>query len=196
MEEFERPVEAGEVVTPAQTQAAASGPAAPEAETPAPERGAARPQSHEDNHRYQAARRGGERTGYERALRELRQQLDEHDAAARRQAEFVAGDAANFTARFPGVNLGTLDQNADFRRFCGSRYGRESIADLYEDYLALSGSAQRRAQALSESKKGRATASGGAGAGEALTASEQKALDEWNRAYPQMKMTAKEFLRR
>ena len=196
MDEFERPAEAGEVVTPQETQEAAPTAAREETESAAPQQENGQRQTHEDNHRYQAARRNGERTGYERAMRQLRQQEQERTAAEQQQMAFVAGDVADFRQRFPGVDLGALDQSAEFRRFCGSRYGRESIADLYEDYLALAGSAQRRAQAISESKKSRATGSGGSGAGEALTASEQKALDEWNRTYPQMKMTAREFLNR
>ena len=54
MDENERPGTVGEVVTPAEDGAAEQPDAA---EMPMP-------QSHEDNRRFQAARRGGERAGY------------------------------------------------------------------------------------------------------------------------------------
>ena len=54
----------------------------------------------------------------------------------------------------------------------------------------------RAALARAESKAGRATGSGGSGGGEALTARELRELEAWNRAYPQLKMTAREFLSR
>ena len=41
-----------------------------------------------------------------------------------------------------------------------------------------------------------AMSAGSGSGGETLTGEQQKALDEWNRAFPQMRMTAKEFLSR
>ena len=57
MDENERPEEVGEVVTPEEDGSAEQG------------EDALLPQSHEDNRRFQAARLGGERAGYERAMR-------------------------------------------------------------------------------------------------------------------------------
>ena len=59
MDENERPEQVGEVVTPAEDGSAEQ------------QEGVPAPQSHEDNRRFQAARLGGERAGYERAMREL-----------------------------------------------------------------------------------------------------------------------------
>ena len=59
MDENERSEEIGEVVPPAEDGSAEQRDSAPT------------PQSHEDNRRFQAARLGGERAGYERAMREL-----------------------------------------------------------------------------------------------------------------------------
>lgn len=105
--------------------------------------------------------------------------------------EFIRRDAAEFRRQYPQVDLGELDADPLFRLFCGSRYGREPLADLYGDYLALTESAQRR-----ESRARRATGSGGSGGYEALTAAEQRELSEWNKAYPHMKMSARDFLSR
>ena len=211
-------------------------------------------QSHEDNRRYQAARKSGEEAGYQRAMREVNERIargrmrdpnsgDEIDSLdkletytksvrenriqARAKAEgksvaqvteeedtrdwiseqrrkskaesgtdFIQKDLANFQARHPEADIAKLDNNASFRRFCGSRYGREPLADLYEDYLEIAGAQGAAALARAESKANRGTGSGGGSGSETLTASQQRALDEWNRNYPNMKMTAKEFLSR
>ena len=213
-------------------------------------------QSHEDNKRYQAARKSGEEAGYQRAVREFNERIargrmrdpntgeeidsieklegytkavrenriqarakaegksvaqvtEEEDtrdwiAEQRRRAkakepkgdDFIARDLQDFQRRHPEADIGKLDNNAAFRRFCGSRYGREPLADLYEDYLEIAGAQGAAALARAESKASRGTGTGGGSGSETLTASQQRALDEWNRNYPNMKMTAKEFLSR
>lgn len=115
---------------------------------------------------------------------------------AAKQQRWIAEDVKDFAQRYPDVDLGKLDGNKAFRRFCGSRYGREPLGDLYEDYLEIAGNAAQAAVQKAESKAGRATGTGGGSGAETLTASQQRELDEWNRSYPQMKMTAKEFLSR
>ena len=219
-------------------------------------------QSHEDNRRYQAARRSGEEAGYQRAVREMNQRIaragmrnpgsgeligdidglesfsasirkqriaekakregrpeaeveeeeanrefvsqsrreaaekKKADEEAARQQKWIAEDVKDFAERFPDVDLGKLDGNKAFRQFCGSRYGKEPLGDLYEDYLEIAGNAAQAAVQKAESKKERATGTGGGSGADTLTASQQKELDEWNRNYPQLKMTAKEFLSR
>ncbi len=215
-------------------------------------------QSHEDNKRYQAARRSGEQAGYERAMREVNDRiargrmrdpttgeeidsLDKLDAYTktvrsnriqqrakeegksvaqiteeeetrdwihdqRRKAkeeegkkssqDFIARDLEDFQKRHPEADVGKLDGNQAFRKFCGSRYGKEPLADLYEDFLEIAGEREAAALARAESKASRATGTGGGSGAEALTAAQQKELAEWNRNYPHMKMTAKEFLSR
>ena len=183
MDEIERPETVGEVVLPV-TEAPAAEPEAPRRQTP------------EENHRYQAARLSGERTGYERAMRELREQRESEELSARQDMEFLARDVAEFRERYPGVDLLDLEQDEAFLRFCGSRYGREPMAELFTDYLELTARQQTAAQARSDSRSRRATGAGSGSGGETLTVDQQKALDEWNRAFPQMRMTAKEFLSR
>ena len=180
MDENERPGTVGEVVTPAEDGAA---------EEPVP-------QSHEDNRRFQAARRGGERAGYERAMREIAGRESERQRREDEQLRFLAEDALAFARRYPEVDLAELDASESFRRFCGSRYGRESVADLYADYLAIAGDAMRSAQASREARAARSTGSGGSGSYEALSPRERSELDAWNRAFPQMKMTAREYIGR
>ena len=164
MDENERPGTVGEVVTPAEDGAAEQPDAA---EMPMP-------QSHEDNRRFQAARRGGERAGYERAMRELAGRESERQRQEDEQLRFIADDAREFARR----------------------YGRESVAELYADYLEVAGGALRAAQASRASRAARSTGSGGSGSYEALNARQRSELDAWNRAFPQMKMTAREYLTR
>ncbi len=117
----------------------------------------------------------------------------EQDAEDRRKA-FLQADAADFMDRYPDVDIMTLQQNKTFREFCGSRFGSEPLGDLYESYLRLFGKAAEGK--LKESKAARGVGSGTGTAGSGLTAKQQRELDEWNRANPDMKMTAKEFLNR
>lgn len=126
-----------------------------------------------------------------------RAENEKREEETRRQREWVAADAADFSAKHPDVDLAKLDANARFRKFCGSRYGREPLAQLYEDWQEFAGEeAAAKAVGKAAEKDERSTGAGGGGVSDGLTAAQQRALDEWNREYPQMKMTAKEFLRR
>ena len=132
-------------------------------------------------------------------LRQARKQQEterQTEKQKARQRDFILRDAMAFQEAYPDVDLGKLESNKAFMRFCGSRYGKEPLAELYGDYIEIAGEAAQAAVARAESKSARTTGAGGGSGAEALTASQQKALDEWNRTYPSMKMTAKEFLGR
>ena len=101
-----------------------------------------------------------------------------------------------FAKRYPQVDLRQLLSDENFLRFCGSRFGNEPLTELFVDYTGLLHAAEQQALARAESKSSRATGSGGSGGGEALTARQLQELEAWNKAYPQLKMTAKEFLSR
>ena len=180
MDENERPDSVGEVVTPAENG------------SPEQREDALLPQSHEDNRRFQAARLGGERAGYERAMRELTRRESERRSREEEQMRFIADDAREFARRFPEADLAGLDASES----CGSRYGRAPLSELYADYLEVAGGALRAARARGESRAARSTGSGGSGSYEALNARQQSELDAWKRAFPQMKMSAREYLSR
>ncbi len=98
--------------------------------------------------------------------------------------------------RYPNVDVAKLEENKSFRRFAGSRYGKESLADLYEAYTELVGEAGQAATAKTASKSSRATGgNNGKGSG-ALTSAQKAALQRWNENNPDMKMTEKEFMER
>lgn len=132
-----------------------------------------------------------------RLAEQKRKEMDDEKSksdAKRRQEEFLQADAADFMERYPSVDIIKLQGNADFREFCGSRFGKEPLGDLYESYMKLFGKASAKSKA--ESKAARGVGGGTGTAGSGLTAAQQKELDAWNRENPDMKMTAKEFLSR
>lgn len=155
-------------------------------------------------------RKQAEETG--RSVQEITEEEDARDYLAEKKAEerakkkeadeeeeikaWISQDVASFREEYPEVDVAKLSENKSFRKFCGSRLGREPMADLYADWLDLVGSAQEAAVAKKESKASRSTGTGGGSGSETLTAAQQRDLDEWNRNYPNMKMTAKEFLSR
>ena len=109
----------------------------------------------------------------------------------------LAAHVAEMRERFPQVDIIRLEQNPAFRRFAGSRYGRESLAQLYEDFSQIMREAEQNAQFRAEAKRSRDT--GGSGGGKSsgvLSAGEREALRRWNDANPDMKMSEKEFLER
>ena len=117
-------------------------------------------------------------------------------AAEDEMKEWVSQDVTNFSAEYPEVDVIELTKNRSFLKFCGSRFGKEPMAELYADWMELVGAAQQAAVAKKDSKNSRSTGTGGGSGSETLTAAQQRELDEWNRSYPNMKMTAKEFLSR
>ena len=121
----------------------------------------------------------------------------EHEAKNKpSDGDFIASDVLDFVEKHPefadGEKLIELENNKSFRTFCGSRYGREPLSELYDSYRDFVGKTGDSAVARSKSHAARSTGAGGDG-GDMLTPSERKALNEWNEAFPEMKMTPKEF---
>ena len=113
------------------------------------------------------------------------------------EEDFIARDYEEFTRRFPGVDPKELEDDGMFLRFCGSRYGREPLAELYSDYLAVASAIWEASRLSADDKRSRSTGTGGSGSGgDRLTPAQERQLEEWNRSNPEMKMSAKEFLSR
>ena len=111
--------------------------------------------------------------------------------------DFARRDREEFARRFPQVDPEELARDGMFRRFCGSRFGRESLADLYEDFLTICWAAWEASRLRSKDRSVRSTGTGGAGSAEdRLTPQQQQDLREWNKAHPRMQMSAKEYLAR
>ena len=119
----------------------------------------------------------------------------ETDESAARQA-FVKNDVLDFIERYPGFDadgLEALERNEQFRRFCGTRYAREPLAQLYGDYLSVIDGASAAAVSRAASRSARSTGGGTVG-GATLSPEQRKALERWNEENPEMAMTAKEYL--
>ena len=98
--------------------------------------------------------------------------------------------------RFPDVDIDSLDKNISFRRFAGSRYGKESLADLYESYRDIVEGAEKAASYKSAAKASRTTGGSSGKSAGALSSDQREALRRWNESNPDMKMSEKEFLGR
>ncbi|MBQ8264175.1 MAG: hypothetical protein IJY96_05295 [Oscillospiraceae bacterium] len=108
----------------------------------------------------------------------------------------LASHIKEMRERYPDVDIVKLEQNTSFRRFAGSRFGRESLADLYEAYSELMGSAAEAAAVKAKSKTERATGGSTGRSSGTLSTAQKAALQRWNENNPDMKMTEKEFLER
>lgn len=131
-------------------------------------------------------------------LTELRRREEEKRASSTRAQErraFIENDVIDFVTKHPDVDVEKLENNPSFRRFAGSRFGKEPLAELYEAYRDLVSEAGRSGAEKAASRASRSTGAGSSG-GAALTPTQQRALDRWNAENPDMAMTAKEFLSR
>lgn len=121
----------------------------------------------------------------------------EHEAKSQPAGDnFMASDVLDFVEKHPEFanveKLAALENNKSFRKFCGTRFGKEPLSELYDSYVEMVGTAGANAVAKNASRSARSTGAGGDG-GDMLTPAERKSLNEWNEAFPEMKMTPKEF---
>ena len=110
--------------------------------------------------------------------------------------DFLRSDAAAFREKYPDVDICELEGQSAFRRFCGSRLYKEPAAALYEDYLSFTAAAEESARVKAEAKRSRSTGGGSGQAASGLSRAQEESLNEWNRAFPGMRMSAKEYLSR
>lgn len=156
-----------------------------------------------EQYRAEMLKEQSEKTGIPIAQLEEEQKNRDYLSKQRRAAEKndsslearMRREVIQFQKEFPGVDIGKVEQNPAFLRFAGSRFKKENICDLYRDFLELSGKAQQTGAVKAAGKRARGTGGNSGGGGEVLSPDQQKELDAWNRAYPHMKMTAKEFLK-
>lgn len=110
--------------------------------------------------------------------------------------DFLRADAEAFREKYPDVDLCELEERSAFRRFCGSRLYKEPAAQLYEDYLSFTSAAEESARVKVDSKRSRNTGGGDGQVSGGLSRSQEESLAQWNRAFPGMRMSAKEFMAR
>ena len=102
---------------------------------------------------------------------------------------------AEAVQNYPDVDVVKLDGNDNFRKFCGTRYGKEPLADLYTDYLSLVDVSEKAGAAKRDTRSERSTGSGSDG-GARLTAQQQRDIKEWRDRFPYMDMSPAEFSKR
>jgi len=129
-------------------------------------------------------------------VRKQRAAAQKVEEATKRKAErdrFIEADVRDFQARYPDVDIKAVDVNQAFRRFAGSRYGKEPLADLWGDYCALVNDTAAQQRATQADRRARSTGAGNGGGNVSLTAAQREALREWNAEHPEMRMTEREF---
>lgn len=110
--------------------------------------------------------------------------------------DFLRADAAAFREKYPDVDICQLEEQSAFRRFCGSRLYKESAVTLYEDYLSFTQAAEESARVKAEGRRSRDTGGGSGQNSAGLSRAQEESLAQWNRAFPGMRMSAKEYLER
>lgn len=129
-------------------------------------------------------------------MRRADAEQEKQRARQRRHEEFLRSDLQDFTRKYPNVDPAALENNSRFRTFSKGRLYSEPLAEIYADFEAFTTEAERAALAKKQDRDSRSVGAGASTAGATLTGEQQKRLDEWNRRYPEQKMTAKDFYKR
>lgn len=127
-----------------------------------------------------------------------KKEAEERAAAeqAARDKDEADGQIAEFVEKYPDVDLLKLKDDPKFIKFVKGK--KIPLIEAYEDYREMMGEAETEVFLKAKDRQNRSTGGGNSNeAGNtALSAADKKALDDWNRRYPKMAMTPKEFLQR
>jgi len=127
--------------------------------------------------------------------------MAELEAEKKKAEEQAAADKAweeqldELTQAHADIDIEKLNDDAKFLKFVKGKKGR--LLEIYEDYLDFIGDTEAQAVKKAMSKAERSTSSGksqsSAGSG-LLSGDEKEVLKDWNRKYPHLQMTEKEWL--
>lgn len=106
----------------------------------------------------------------------------------------LESDIENFKQIFPNVRLDKLVATPAFLGFGKYRFGVEPFADIYKDYSEFVKAIENAALAKRASRNERSTGGGQSTPYTGLTREQSEQLELWNKAYPHLKMTPREFL--
>lgn len=70
-------------------------------------------------------------------------------------------DRADFVAKYPNVDIGTLIENKSFRDFAEGKVGERPLSEIYESYLAMTGEIEAAAKRTAAQSVANAAASPG-----------------------------------
>lgn len=110
--------------------------------------------------------------------------------------EKATADIEEFKAAFPNADPNEVMKDPDFMDYADGKLGRLSFAEIYKKYLNFTGKTEVERAARAAVRSERATSTGKSGEKVAMTAAEYQALQSWNEANPDYKMTPKEFINR
>lgn len=106
----------------------------------------------------------------------------------------LESDIESFKQAYPHVSLEKLLAAPAFIGFGKYRFGVESFADIYKEYSEFVKAIEDAALAKRTRRNERSTGGGQSTPYTGLTREQSEQLEAWNKAYPQLKMTPKEFL--
>lgn len=90
----------------------------------------------------------------ERAERERAQKEEQ-------KRTWYQNDRADFVAKYPNVDIGTLIENKSFRDFAEGKVGERPLSEIYESYLAMTGEIEAAAKRTAAQSVANAAASPG-----------------------------------
>ena len=134
-----------------------------------------------------------ENRAYLKKLREKEKETEQKNRDAEKQRQFIVSDGKAFQTKYPDIDIGKLEKNTKFQKFCGTRLYKEPLAELYEAFREFTSDTETEALAKKASKELRSTGAGGTAKDVALTSGEQSKLDAWNARYPDMRMSPQEW---
>ena len=108
-------------------------------------------------------KRGGDPVGdFSRHVKEKRREQQERAQRDEEKRVWYENDRAAFVAKYPDVDLRALVQNQSFRDFSDGKVGVKPLGEIYESYLAMTGSIEREAKRSAAQSFANAAASPGA----------------------------------
>ena len=127
------------------------------------------------------------------AQAQLKAQKLEQEAKKAAQ-EAYNHDLEEFSAKYPTVDINKLTKDPTFKIISKGRLGNDALVDIYEDMLTVTGQKAKAYAEKAEAKAARSTGSASIGAVK-LTTKEMADLNDYNKIFPDYKMTPAEFLK-
>lgn len=133
---------------------------------------------------------------------EIRELKGERQAQKQAEQQRATADAAwfkqlqEFEEAYPDVDLDKLNSNERFLKFIKGKL--LPLKEVYEDFVELIGDTAAETMAKAKSKEARSTSSGKSaktsdGHTYGLTEAQKREVDEWNKRYPKMPMSYREY---
>ena len=130
------------------------------------------------------------------------QAIDEKEAKARKEQEEkeanekkIQSEILEFSEKHPDIDQSKLIQDAKFVKYLNKHTG--TFVEIYEDYLELINETEQSMAEKFRMSESRSTGGGKtppSSSGAKLSTTQQNTLEDWNKRYPQYKMTPQQYL--